>query len=173
MSITVACPACKAKFAAPEEAAGRTAHCPKCNSPIPVPAPPRPLATEKQKDYARELGIEFPANIDRKTISKLIDEAVAKRDKERFDRLDDLERREAVAAEGLRLADATTDEMVKALTDRGMIAILISRDDIEDFDHMEGIPVILASTDDMTQHDMESVIFAVAAPIVYKRMKES
>ena len=173
MSITVTCPSCKAKFAAPEEAAGRTAHCPKCASPIPVPAPPRPLATEKQKDYARELDIPFAENVDRSTISNLIDEAVAKRDDERFDRLDELERREAIAAEGLRLVDATTDEIVKALIGRGMIAILISRDAIEDFDQMEGIPVTLASTDDMTQHDMESVILAVAAPILYKRMKKS
>jgi hypothetical protein len=173
MSITVTCPSCKAKFAAPEEAAGKTAHCPKCGSPIPVPAPPRPLATEKQKDYARELGISFPENVDRKTISKLIDQAVAKRDDERFDRLNQLERREAAAAEGLRLVDATTDEIVKALTDRGMIAIVISRDAIEDFDQMEGVPMTLAYTDDMTQHDMESVILAVATPTLLKRMKES
>jgi len=174
MSIPVTCRSCTAKFAAPEEAAGKTAHCPKCGGPIAVPVPPRPLATEKQKDYARELGIEFPASIDRKTISKLIDEAVAKRDDERFHRLDDLQRREAVAADGLRLSVATTDEIVKALYERGMSALLITMqtDEIVDFEHLKGLTANYSFTDNMTMEDVESVILTAAAPILETRLKK-
>ena len=172
MSITTVCPSCAAKFRAPDEAAGKTAPCPKCRSPLTVPVPKQPLATPKQKDYARELGIEFPDNIDRKAISNLIDDAVAKRDEVRFQRLDELEQREATAADGLRLADATAGEIVKALEARGLSAVIISmrRDDIEDFDQLKGIGVNISFTDNMTQHDMESVILTLAHPILQERL---
>jgi PHP family Zn ribbon phosphoesterase len=171
MSIPVACPSCAAKFHAADEAAGKTAHCPKCGSPIPVPVPPRPLATQKQKDYARALGAQFPENIDRKAIGKLIDQAVTKRDEERFRQLDDLERREAVASEGLRLADATSDEIVKALYERGLTAVLITfqTNEIVDFEHLTGVTGSYSFTDNMAEEDMESVILTAATPFLYKR----
>ena len=82
MSNAVACPSCKARFTASDEAAGKTAHCTKCGSAITVPIPPRPLATEKQEEFARDLGIQFPDNIDRRAISELIDAAVANQDED-------------------------------------------------------------------------------------------
>jgi hypothetical protein len=46
--IPVACPRCFSKFNAPDNAAGRTAKCPNCSSPIVVPsaAPPPPTPVQ-------------------------------------------------------------------------------------------------------------------------------
>jgi hypothetical protein len=83
------------KLKAKPDLAGKTVHCPKCGSAINVPNPMGkssedpptteltsvkksdiPPATEKQKDYVRKLGITFPENVDRRTISSLVDQAL-------------------------------------------------------------------------------------------------
>lgn len=63
--------------------------CPECGQPSEMPAamvaqraPNVPLATDRQKEFARSLGIEFSADIDRQQISKLIAIATKKRDDE-------------------------------------------------------------------------------------------
>lgn len=44
---------------------------------------PKELATAKQKEFARDLGIDFPPDISKSAISRRIDRAIAKRDQER------------------------------------------------------------------------------------------
>jgi hypothetical protein len=173
MSILVSCPSCEAKFAAPEEAAGKSAHCPKCEGRIVVPKGGRLLATESQKEYARDLGIDFPADCDRTAMSRLIDTAVDKRDEERIQRLNDLEEREEATNEGIRLATATPDEIVKALYDRGLTALLITMqtDEIIDFEQLAGLRASYSFTDNMRMKDVESLILTAAAPILDKRLK--
>jgi len=48
MPITIACPSCKARLNAPDTAAGKKVKCPKCQSPIPVPAAGGAPAPAKQ-----------------------------------------------------------------------------------------------------------------------------
>lgn len=94
MSISVFCESCKSSFKARDQDAGKRGKCPRCGAPIavphapeppalPVPAvpievPPQPAsvpadpATERQKEYATSLGISFPLNIDKGTMSTLI-----------------------------------------------------------------------------------------------------
>jgi hypothetical protein len=128
--------------------------CPKCHKPITVVQPPSevaaaspppeknnriPVATQKQKDYARSLGIEFQEDIDRRTISKLIDEAQQKETEDRFKQLDELQDRESEAyrrmraeieeevdEEDPRLSRASEDEIMEALSIQGKAAILIT-----------------------------------------------
>ena len=102
----------------------------------PKSAPP---ATDRQKEYAQSLGIEFNEGIDRKTISKMIDAAVQKQDDERFQRLDELQDRENEAylklreeienelnEEDPRLSKATEKQMMEALGERGTAGILLT-----------------------------------------------
>jgi len=183
-SIRVKCSNCNAVLKAKVEWAGKQAKCPKCNATIEVhvsgqSCPPRPplLATEKQKDYAISLGISFPETISRRDISKLIDEAVVALDEKRFERLDEIDRRETQArneirqeileeidADDCRLSKATTEQIVEELSERGLAAILITMqwDDIQDFHVLSGTRAEIAFSDDMTQEDVEATIMTLA-----------
>ena len=136
-----------------------------------------PLATERQREYARELGIDFPENISRREISDLIDQAVAKRDEERFRRLDELERREAAIADSLSLAHASTSQMIEALENRGTLAILITLDppngvlDFTNFETKIGLKMSFEFTNPITQREMEEAIFTAAAVLAHERGK--
>jgi len=109
LPMRITCSACNAVLKAKPELAGKHTKCPKCGAaieiPVLTPQEPRrnpPLATQRQKEYAQRLGVAFPPNVTRAEISKLIDEAVTKRDDERFERLDDLSRRKIQAYEQMR-----------------------------------------------------------------------
>jgi hypothetical protein len=59
MPLAIVCPNCTARLSAPEAAAGRVLKCPKCNSPIGVPAaPPAPAAVESEPAAAPATGDE-------------------------------------------------------------------------------------------------------------------
>jgi predicted nucleic acid-binding Zn-ribbon protein len=170
MTISVVCPSCSSQFNAPDEAAGKTGHCPKCGSPILIPVPSRPPATQRQKDYARELGIDFAPDIDRRAISRLIDDAIAKRDCERIDRLNEIESREAIVAEGLRLRDATTDEMMNELCERGLAAVLITmnRADVTDFGELNGVTSSWCYTErNMSRQDVDYVLLTAGMTVMH------
>lgn len=138
-------------------------------------------ATEKQKDYARSLGIEFADDASRPEMSKLIDAAVERRDSERFEKLhaiDALEidvrdelRKEILAeidAEDYRLSVATAQQIVQALSDRGHASILIQMpwDDIEDFKKLSGLSSDVSFPVEMTLENVEDVIKTYAISIL-------
>jgi len=178
--IQITCSACKAVLNAKAELAGKRAKCPKCGASVEIPTPSAPepekrvrLATERQKEYARSLGIVFREDISRTEISRQIDEAVTKRDDERFARLHELSRRESEARkqmreevlaeldeEDCRLSRAEPSQMIEALSERGLAAVLITMpwDEIEGFDNLENVSAQMSCSDGMTEDDMQSVI---------------
>ncbi|MEX2091133.1 MAG: hypothetical protein WD971_00575 [Pirellulales bacterium] len=181
----VICKSCGVNLKAPEQLAGKTAKCPKCGSPVHVPdAPPLrannariPPATERQKEYASELGIEFPPDIDRRAISKLIDAAVEKRDDERFERLMELGDRESEAwrqmreavlkeidEEDCRLSVARPQQMVDDLANRNLGAILVwfDIDNVDDLvAHAKGVNFTATFADIITASEVRSILTAV------------
>lgn len=107
--------------------------------PIPKPAKKGnvPPATERQKDYARSLGIDFSEDIDRREISDLI----AAAQDQRLDNLAKVEEREGKVYEKLRkeieaeiyrddkpLSTASPGDMATALENRGFAAIVLTFD---------------------------------------------
>jgi hypothetical protein len=103
------CGVCNAVLKAKPDLVGKRARCPKCGNAIEIPKPDKcppkargPLATDRRKEYARSLGIKVPDDMTRREVGKLIDEAVAARDEQRIQRLDDLTRRESEAWQKMR-----------------------------------------------------------------------
>lgn len=93
--MNIKCSSCKASLKVPDNLAGKRGKCPKCSAVIEIPIlpsqftePSGPPATEKQKEYARSLGIDFPPDITKKEISALISKAADQKDDERFSKLD-------------------------------------------------------------------------------------
>jgi rRNA maturation protein Rpf1 len=92
--------------------------------------------TERQFSFANELGIVFNPNISRRSLSKLIDEAVEERDRKRFEQMQLVADRESSArllliaemeGEGhLWLHNASTGQMIDELEKRDIAAVLIS-----------------------------------------------
>ena len=86
-----------------EEHAGKRAKCPKCGELIQIPKRGKKApAAERQKEYARQLGIEFDEDIDRREIRSLIDAAINKQDGEHYKRLEELLNKESAAYRELR-----------------------------------------------------------------------
>ncbi|HUT12075.1 MAG TPA: hypothetical protein VMY42_16355 [Thermoguttaceae bacterium] len=178
--MNVTCGNCGVNLKAKDELAGKTAKCPKCGCAIEIPSlvPPPvkariPLATERQKEYATSLDIEFPPDISRKEISDLIDAAVQKRDDERFRRLDELSDRESEAwqklraeilaeldVEDCRLSKAEPSQMLEEFGNRNRGAILISFDwdDGIDFEDLTGVKFSVEFSDDMDESNVGSVL---------------
>ncbi len=95
---------CSASPKVPDTLPGKRAKCPKCRAVIEIPVlplesagPSGPPATEKQKEYPRSLGIDFPPDITKKEINALISKGVDREDEERFTKLDQLGDRESQA----------------------------------------------------------------------------
>jgi hypothetical protein len=175
------CPSCGVKLKAKDELAGKSRNCPKCGSviEIPKPAPPPrkpsgPLATERQKDYATTLGIQFTPDVTRREISDLIDAAVDRRDEDRMRRLDELGSRESEAWQKMReevlaeidqddcrLSKATAAQIVEefANRDQGAILIWFGIDDI-DFDDLAGAKFTISFSENMTEKEMGFVVLA-------------
>lgn len=135
-------------------------------------------ATECQREYARQLGIAFSDEITRAEIGKLIDEAVNRRDENRYQELDELEQRESDAwqimrtevlaeidadPEDCRLSKAETSQIVEELSRRGLAAVLITMpwNDfyIEDW---VGVGFTTSFSDDMLLDDAGEVIKSAA-----------
>jgi len=148
-----------------------------------VPNQGRP-ATERQREYARELGIEFTDNITRDEISKLIDAAQTAEEDERWNRLNELNDRESAArnelreevlaeidSEGCRLSKATPAQIVQALSDRELATILITMPwkQIKDFENLRGVESEISFSDEMTIEDVESVIMTYAGEIMKRK----
>jgi aspartate aminotransferase-like enzyme len=158
--------------------------CPGCSTKIVVPPPPTeenspskskavPPATEKQKQFATELGVEFPDSIDRRAISELIDAALQKQDEERFDRLNALQNnennvREEIRAEIMaecdeddpRVSTVTTEQLMEAyaMRDKGAILISFEYGVLSGIEDSKGEKFDINSTDDLEPDDIKRII---------------
>ncbi|MCB9922543.1 MAG: hypothetical protein H6822_10195 [Planctomycetaceae bacterium] len=200
MSILITCIDCNAKITAKDKLAGKRVKCPRCGATLQIPsassdkAPgdessstPIPTATARQKEYARTLGIDFPADINVHDISNLIDAAVQKRDDERFDKLNELSDRESEAwnkmrtellaeidQEDCRLSQATPRQMVDELASRGRGAVLITFDfaEVEDFEHLSGVGFEMEFCEDaMSERDARMVMITTGHAMLQQETK--
>jgi hypothetical protein len=142
----IQCKSCGAKLRAGVGLIGKTVNCPKCNNPLTVAVPPEDIelaktisvntvdgqvadaeppskrrryrpATEKQKEFATDLGIEFAPDINAHDISILIDKAL---DHEYETDRDKIE----LHLKTLKQCDQS--EMLAELVKRGLHAFIIS-----------------------------------------------
>lgn len=191
----IICGNCNAKLTVKARLAGKTAMCPQCAGTIHIPAdlaveqgtkPPIPPATSRQKEYAASLEIEFPADINRRDISALIERAVTQHDDERYERLEELDKKEGALWEQAKaevLSDFSPDELpiskaspkqiVEALDERGLATLLITVpwDDIDDFRDLTGARADVYFADSITVEDFQSVILMISANIINQRGK--
>lgn len=189
----IVCGECGAKLNVKAKLAGRSAKCPKCGQQIHIPSdlgqstkakPPIPPATDRQKEYATSLGIEYPPNINRRDISDLIDKAVNERDAERYETLEELDKKEGelweqakaeviaeMGPDDLPLSKAAPEQIVEALDDRGLASLLITMpwDDVIDFEDLTGVKAQTYLPDSMTVEDFHAVIIQFASNIMNQR----
>ena len=189
MTITFKCDKCEAVVNAKDELAGKRAKCPKCGCILQIPAdqpvvrpPSQPTeergaparrATERQKEYARSLGIEFDPDIDRGRISRLIDDALERKDEQRWERLNDLERKEEDAKQEI-LSELQIPDMLDELHRRGLGAVLITLDldAVREFtrEGLNAIELHIQASDSMTtEAEMVAVLEVVALQTPYVR----
>ena len=136
------------------------------------------LATQRQKEYARQLGAEFSAQITRSHMSELIDQAVESETDKRYRELDAIEQRENDAwqkmrqevlaeidsdPEECRLSTADTSKVVEELFRRGLAAVLITVpwDDFDSNDLM-GVSFAMSFCDNMPVEEAENMVKAAA-----------
>jgi len=175
----VICTNCGTKLKVEARLAGKRGKCPKCHSGIDIPVPeeqtgkpPAKAATEKQKEFAKSLGINFPPDITRRQMSDLIDEALERRDEERFRRLDELSERESEAyaevreeifaqldEEDRRLSKATPEEIIEEFERRDKGAILVTFDfDERDIEDLTGHEINTCFTGDLTKENVGTIL---------------
>ena len=187
---TIACPKCNAALHVDDEHVGKQGRCRACGTSFVIPQPcdpspndvrvpkPRRLpATERQKAFARDLGIQFDESIDRNSLSKLIAAAQERENTERFEQLERLGDRESEAYRQIReeillevdkddprLSKATSVEIMNALGKQGIGAILVTFKGEDARDLASGlkgvnIGVNISWTDDwLTEGDMREVL---------------
>jgi hypothetical protein len=187
--MNVKCAKCGVELKAKDDLAGKTAKCPKCGNVIRVPEsvaatakPTIPPATDRQREYATSLGIEFPPDINRKDLSEMIDLAVQHRDEERYKKLDQLGDRESEAWQKMReevlaeidehdcrLSKAEPSQMVQELANRNRGGILISfdLDEVVNFDDLSAVNVNISFSDDaLEEGDVRSVLIWIGATML-------
>lgn len=172
------CSGCQVKLKAKDSVSGKQIKCPKCSALIKIPtnSPPKPIsppATQKQKDYALSLGIQFQPDITKSEISKLLDMKVGNQIEERYKRLDDLTIRESKAYDKMKeeiLADLDVDECRLSTANESQVmekyeeqdfgAILI-KFPIDDFDpeDFSKLGVDVSFTDNLSGEDMSKILF--------------
>lgn len=199
MSITVSCPSCGSALHVKSKFAGKSGECPKCRTKIRIPmdfpeavepkaAEPKPVqpipkpakksdvppATDRQKEYARSLGIDFPDDIDRREISKLIDAA----QDQRLDDLAKVEEREGKVYEKLRkeiaaemyrddkpVSKATPNDMVNALEAQGFAAIILTLNP-RDVGNENAKASITFGDGNMTEEDMRETLMRLGNAVL-------
>ena len=139
----------------------------------PVPSP----ATERQKEFARGLGIVFHDTIDKTTISNLIESTLLHRETERIARLraiadkeDEIkaEFRDSIIAEheaeNPSLKNATPFQMLEALAARKLGAILITfcGDEVGDDGELSGVEFTVAHNDNIDAVEMRKILLMLA-----------
>jgi len=194
MTIELTCGECQAVYHIKEELAGRRGRCTKCGNVLLIPSGDTaqdtkdtespgsvPPATDKQKKFAESLGIAFPPDINKKSISKLIDEAIEKRDEARYAKLDEIQHRESQACAAIReeieaevddedprLSKASIEDILESLEERDITAILITcpLDEASYVLDSEGTARFsIAFTDDLDEEEMKVVLVRIAAKL--------
>ena len=188
-TVSTACPHCDAKLKVKPEKIGGIAHCPNCQRLICLqigvsqPANPaeRPsgnselLATEQQKALARSLGCQFHEAITRYEITELIEIA---EENQRAAQWAAVQSRPVASnatvdnsTEDPRISQATPRQIVDSLDDRGKCAVLITVpiDRIQSFNHLEGLPFAIASSEAMSNEDTAHFLMSVATNL-YKHL---
>lgn len=176
ITIHTRCPSCDSQLNVKEELAGKSGKCPKCGATVEIPKP-IPPATEKQKEFARELGIEFPDDIDRRKISALIDEALAEQNDKRFSELNEIKNKESEAYQKIRseviadidkdnprIADATPNQMVNALEEKELAAILITYDEGQIGDDQTEANIVFG--DNLDEGEMKRVLMMLGTHFI-------
>jgi phage FluMu protein Com len=176
----VECSACNAHLKVPNTASGKRGKCPKCGEVIEIPestAASGPPATQKQKDYASSLGIEFPPDITKADISALISKALEKKDEQRYKKLDELQEREGEAYQGIReeilaeieeeggcLSQASHGDMVEELKKRNEGAIFVSFPMTGiDFENLAGTNFQVSFSDNLSEVQMRALLAALGS----------
>lgn len=188
-TVSTACPHCDAKLKVKPEKIGGIAHCPNCHRliclQIGVSQPSNPserpsgnselLATEQQKALARSLGCQFHEAITRYEIAELIEIA---EENQRAAQWAAVQSRTAATnpvpekvSDDPRISEATPRQIVDSLDDRGKCAVLITVpiDRIQSFNHMEGLPFAIASSEAMSNEDTAHFLMSVATNL-YKHL---
>ena len=188
-TVSTACPHCDAKLKVKPEKIGGIAHCPNCQRLICLqigvsqPANPseRPsgnselLATEQQKALARSLGCQFHEAITRYEIAELIEIAEENQRAAQWAEVQSKPVAPPSIAENVsedpRVSEATPRQIVDSLDDRGKCAVLITVpiDRIQSFNHMEGLPFAIASSEAMSSEDTAHFLMSVATNL-YKHL---
>jgi len=160
---------------------GLKGQCPRCGAAIDVPGARKPRqrpttpATERQKEFARELGIQFADGISKGDISTLIDEALASDARERGVDLDALEKREGdvyrdvrseilaeIDEDDCRLSKATHAKIVEELGHRNLSAILITFPLDAEIDAGGPLECGFSYSDDLSRKDVQIVLVSLA-----------
>jgi hypothetical protein len=188
-TVSTACPHCDAKLKVKPEKIGGIAHCPSCQRliclQIGVSQPSNPserpsgnselLATEQQKALARSLGCQFHEAITRYEIAELIEIAEENQRAAQWAAVQSRPAAPSTVAENVsedpRISEATPRQIVDSLDDRGKCAVLITVpiDRIQSFNHMEGLPFAIASSEAMSNEDTAHFLMSVATNL-YKHL---
>lgn len=179
------CPKCAAKLKAKVSQVGRELNCPGCKSSIKVPndakqrtqAPDRQkqfvAPTAKQIEFATELGVQIPEDVDRRALSKMIDGALMKTEMRRYDLLNANDQKEnqirdelrnevlaEVDEEDPRVSIASVERMIQSLDERqiGAIVILYDYGEMSGDADFSGKTFEMKSTDDLDEDDIKRII---------------
>ncbi|PKL47880.1 MAG: hypothetical protein CVV39_05165 [Planctomycetes bacterium HGW-Planctomycetes-1] len=107
-------------------------------------------ATDSQKQYAKSLEIDFPPNISKIEISRLIDAKLKEQDDE-------------IPVNNDTLANATLSKIVEELLyNRDLSAILITFDKNKtDFENLNGLEIFTTYSDNITENQMKTFIIGL------------
>jgi hypothetical protein len=136
------------------------------------------LATQRQRDFAKSLGIEFPENVTKSEIGRLIGEARVRRDEEleaRHGKAWEEARKQIIAEideDDCRLSKATPAQMVDELCNRDLGAVLVFFKLNEvDLDHLEGAHVGIHFSDNLTEAQMYAVLGVLGVQALGERRR--
>ena len=124
---------------------------------------------------ARSLGCQFHEAITRYEIAELIEIAEENQRAAQWAAVQSRPAAPSTVAENVsedpRISEATPRQIVDSLDDRGKCAVLITVpiDRIQSFNHMEGLPFAIASSEAMSNEDTAHFLMSVATNL-YKHL---
>ncbi|MDD5134260.1 MAG: hypothetical protein PHP01_02460 [Phycisphaerae bacterium] len=105
-------------------------------------------ASESQKQYAKSLGIDFPSDISKIEISRLIDK---KSDESYNEEMTDDD----------ALSQVTPSQIIEELDSRCIAAILITFDDAVNFKKLAGVKCSISFSDNFTETEMRMLLVEI------------
>jgi endogenous inhibitor of DNA gyrase (YacG/DUF329 family) len=151
------CPNCGVTGMMKRERTSSPIKCPKCNVIGVFSSEEKPVdpATQKQKDFADNLGIAYPDDISKSEISVLIDAALENEQQQMADK-------ESQAYADIKeeiLSEIGAEEMLAIFQERNENAIIITFDDEDDIEDMD---INMGYTDNINPGMAQAVITAIA-----------